>query len=115
MQTIIAEIPLQLIAEVDKYETVLLRCQSPNSHVTSSPVSPSLAAPRRNAPRNSPYTPPAMGYTKGLWISLSWRHNVMNFMWIVGPPGLKPDDAMRRPVCVLMLQEHSLCWYSATN
>jgi hypothetical protein len=39
----IVEISLQLIAEVDKYETVLLRCQSTNSPVTSSPVSPSLA------------------------------------------------------------------------
>jgi hypothetical protein len=54
METIIVEISLQLIAEVDKYETILLRCQSTNSHVTSSPVSPSLAAPRRTPPQNSP-------------------------------------------------------------
>ena len=36
--------------------------------------------------------PPAMRHTKGLWIPLSGRHNYINIMEMVGPPGLEPGD-----------------------
>ena len=58
METIIVEISLQLIAEVDKYETVLLRCQSTNSHVTSSPVFPESRSPSSNTHPEFPVRPP---------------------------------------------------------
>ena len=36
--------------------------------------------------------PPATTHTKGLCVSWSQRHNPMNYMQMVGPPGLSPID-----------------------
>jgi hypothetical protein len=100
METIIVEISLQLIAEVDKYETVLLRCQSTNSHVTSSPVSPSLAAPRRTPLRNSPSIPRHDTH-QGIPIPRPQRHNAMYSIGSGGPAGTRTSGRwIRQPARV---------------
>ena len=92
METIIVEIPLQLIAEVDKYETVLLRCQSPNSHVTSSPVPPSWLDLSCIAPSEFAIHPPAMRCIKELLIPRPQCHNAMFSMGSGGPGRTRTFD-----------------------
>ena len=53
----------------------------------------SLDAPEsERSPEFAVADAPATAYTKGLWIPWSQRHNAMNFMRMVGPEGLEPDD-----------------------
>jgi len=54
-------------------------------------ITPTVPLSRPAQSRNSPSIhAPAMGYTKGLWIPLSERHNAMISMRMVGPVGLEP-------------------------
>ena len=62
-------------------------CPSPGAVGRVTPI----GHPSRPAPSRSPLPKfAAMKCTEGLWVSWSRRHKSMNFMEMVGPPGLEP-------------------------
>jgi len=60
---------------------------------------------RFGQPRKAPSMHPSMKCTKGLWIPLTRRHNYMNFMQMVGPPGLEPGTKGLTPTNTLLLPQ----------